>query len=219
MAHTALTPLLRQALLRGDADAWQRMRQLVMRCAAIGSAKAGAAHLAEDVAAEVLALMHQSFIHRLQDNSPIEPFLVEASRRVALAMRRQFDEHMHVDVTDEDSDNADTPEAQLEAPDEAVDARLDAQRAKERIRQATSAAFWRSSGARKYERKQYQSGDKRFAQALKAERRRRGWTQRQMAAAMGIGLATYISYEHACVMTPNPAVIDLLKKMQGESLD
>jgi len=216
MAHTALTPALRNALLRGDADAWRQMRQLVMRCAAIGSAKAGAAHLADDVAAEVLALMHQSFIHRLQDGSPMEPFLIEAGRRVALSMRRQFDEHMHVDVTDDDSDTEDALEAQIEAPDEAVDARLDAQRAKERIRQATPASFWRSSPTRKYERQQYRCGDKRFAQALKAERQRRGWTQRQMSAAMGIRLSTYISYEHACVMTPNPEVIDMLKKMQSE---
>jgi len=219
MAHTVLTPALRAALLRGEPQAWQQMRQLVMRCAAIGCAKSGAAHLAEDVASEVLALLHQSFLHRLQDGSVMEPFVVEACRRVALSMRRQFDEHMHVDVSDDSDDSDDTtPEEQLKAPDESVDARLDAQRAKERIRQSTQASFWRSSAPRKYERRQYQSGNKKFAQALKAERLRRGWTQRQMAAAMGIGLPTYISYEHACVMTPNPAVIDLLKTMQSERL-
>jgi len=212
---------MREALLKGDAQAWQEMYRLVKRCAAIGCFKAGSTHLVEDVASEVLMLMHQSFVHRLQDGVPIEPFLIEASRRVALAMKRKFDEHMHVDITDEESrdDPSEPLEERIEAPNEAVDEQIDAQLAKERIRQTTSEAFWKNSKEHKHERHQYRCGDERFAQALKDERRRRGWTQRQMAAALGLKLSTYISYEHACVITPNPDVIDMLKKLRSEKID
>jgi DNA-directed RNA polymerase specialized sigma24 family protein len=212
---------MREALLKGDAGAWQEMHRLIMRCAAIGCFKAGSPHLVDDVASEVLLLMHQSFVHRLQEGAPVEPFLIEASRRVALAMRRSFDEHMHADVTNDDShdDPPEPLEERIEAPNEVVDEQIDAQLAKERIRQATNEAFWKNSKERKYKRQQYRCGDERFAQALKDERKRRGWTQQQMAAALGIKLSTYISYEHACVMTPNPDVIDMFKKLRNEKID
>lgn len=229
-----MTVELKDRLMAQEAKAWKEMSALVNRCARHGCWKVGASHLQDDVAAEVLILMHTQLLAQLQNGARLDPFLIEVSRRVALSMRRSLDEDrlvsndaegggMIFDVVGEDFTSE-------------LEDRITSERAKERIRSSVDEEFWqgddgpgresRSGGsgaaASEYDeslkgRSQYGCGDMDFAKQLKSERKRRGWTQRQMAAYMGVGLPTYISYEHACVIKPNPLMVDVLNRMLDES--
>lgn len=231
-----MTAELKDRLLAQEGKAWKEMSALVNRCARLGCWKAGATHLQDDVAAEVLILMHTQLLAQLQNGARLDPFLIEVSRRVALSMRRSLDEDrlvsneaegggMLFDVAGEDFTSE-------------LENRITSERAKERIRASVKKNFWKpevtagrsasanstavGSDTRKNDeenkgRSQYGCGDLDFAKQLKAERKRRRWTQRQMAIYMGVGLPTYISYEHACVIKPNPLMVDVLNRMLEEN--
>lgn len=231
-----MTADLKSRLVAQDGKAWKEMSALVNRCARHGCWKAGASHLQDDVAAEVLILLHTQLLAQLQDGARLDPFLIEVSRRVALSMRRSLDEDrlvsndaegggMIFDVAGDDFTNE-------------LEDRITSERAKERIRASVNKNFWKAethtsraapaaptaAGASADQddeaargRSQYGCGDQDFAKQLKAERKKRRWTQRQMATYMGVGLPTYISYEHACVIKPNPLMVDVLNRMLEEN--
>lgn len=211
-----LEPDFKARLLAQDKEAWKEVSALIDRCARQATWKVGASHLVEDVASEVLVLMHAQFVHQLSPGAPLAVFLLEACRRVALSMRRRRFEDRLVSNDDDEGELFHEPIQEDMTP--LVHTQLTAQRARERIKAAVSEDFWTPGEQKqpKPQRKQYGCGDQRLAAALKAERQARGWTQRQMASYMGLGLPTYISYEHACVITPNSDVIDTLRKMQME---
>lgn len=220
-AAAFLTEELKQALLAGDARAWNDVRALVVRCARSACPKVGAGHLIDDVASEVLLLMHAQFLGKLQPGSPLQAFLYEACRRVALAMRRRHEEDRMVLADDEDDD---LPEPVQPDVSPVIEAGVDAQKARQRILAGATSSFWQEHSdaavqqQQKPARNQYRCGDEAFAQELQRERKRRGWTQRQMAAYMGVGLPTYISYEHACVIEPPAHIVAKLAAMRRERL-
>ena len=206
---------LKERLLAQDKKAWKEISALIHSCARQATWKIGASHLAEDVASEVLTLMYKQFIHQLSPGAALTVFLLEACRRVALSMQRSRFEDRLVFISDDDEEEETLPEPIQEDTTPLVHTKLIAQRARERIKASVSKDFW-EQGQPKKKRNQYGCGDHDLARRLREERKRRGWTQKQMAAYMGLKLPTYISYEHACVITPNPHVIDTLRKMQAQ---
>lgn len=207
---------LRDRLLAHDARAWREVQGLVRRCSRHAAHKVGADHLEDDVAAEVLILMHERFVRELQPSAPLAAFLAEVARRVALAMRRRRHEDRLVCAEDDDGSAIEAESAQDDALPMAF-ALHRAQLARDRIEKSVGDRFWRPTESSKpAPRNQYRCGDVVLAEALKQERRARGWTQRQMAAYMGLKLPTYISYEHACVISPRADVVDMLRQMQAE---
>ncbi|MCX8016516.1 MAG: helix-turn-helix domain-containing protein [Rhodocyclaceae bacterium] len=213
-----LTPELREQLLRNDRQAWQRMQALVLRCARVGAYRAGVSFLYEEVASELLLLLHSSFLSRLDDGAALQPFLMEAARRVALAQRRQMGLTHEVPAEEDDGEEPAHEPATTAEDEERLDLRIDAQAARQRVLRRAAELFASQDEKPAYERKQYGCGSWDLAGELKHERKRRGWTQRQMAAYMGLKLPTYISYEHACVKSPNPDIVAMLRTMQAESL-
>lgn len=202
-------------LLANDSGAWREMSDFAAKCARAGAWRAGAAHLADDVAGDLLLLIHTQFVRRLRVGDALRPFLVEAARRIALVNLRKYQNTRIIPV---DDDN----EALLEAhasPDIARASinKIDAERARERIKESVNnAAFWDATEHTPSGREQYGCGDHNLAAELRFERTLRKWTQKQMAAFLGVPLPTYISYEHACVMRPNDGIISQLRAMQRE---
>ena len=210
-----LTDQLKNDLLRNDAEAWSLISALANKCAKRAAGSVNAAHLAEDAAHELLLLLYTHLLPRMEVGKPVEPFLNEVCRRILLAMRRQRRE---ASICFDDDQVVWYMENQEQTEPMAKEMMIDAHAAKERIRRAVPESFWKETKKTGNERNQYQSGDRKFAELLKQERKRRKWTQKQMASYMGLKLPTYISYEHACVINPNPDIIDLLKSMQKETL-
>lgn len=74
---------------RRDPSALNALMLAVKRSARIGSNKAGADSIADDVAQEVFMLFLNNLIERFDEEYNVEPLLVETSRRVALSLLRK----------------------------------------------------------------------------------------------------------------------------------
>ncbi|KQB57317.1 hypothetical protein AE621_21310 [Acidovorax sp. SD340] len=147
------------------------------------------------------------------DDRPLAGLAYRCAFLIAGALRRKYDEHRPVVRDDPEGDHAHVLDALPARDDVAVEVEqhLDSSRAFATLCDSVRAA---AGGDLDFEtlaqedvaraaagrvRNQYGSGSKDQAEVFKAVRKRHGLTQAEMAAALGVKKATYISYEHACV--------------------
>ncbi len=148
------------------------------------------------------------------DDRPLAGLAYRCAFLIASALRRKYDEHRPVVREEVDGEHGNVLDALAGDVDVArdVEHHLDASRAFASLCASVTAATGEDAdfealaqdedaarAAAGRMRNQYGSGSKDQAEIFKAVRKRHGLTQAEMAAALGVKKATYISYEHACV--------------------
>lgn len=185
------------------------IRAAVRRSVQLACYKRGAMHHVDDVEQDTWIELSKHEI----DDRPLSGLAYRCAFLIAGALRRKYDEHRPVVRDDPEGDHAHVLDALPARDDVAVEVEqhLDSSRAFATLCDSVRAA---AGGDLDFEtlaqedvaraaagrvRNQYGSGSKDQAEVFKAVRKRHGLTQAEMAAALGVKKATYISYEHACV--------------------
>lgn len=185
------------------------VRSAVRRSVHLACYKRGALHHLDDVEQDTWLELSRHDI----DDRPIAGLAYRCAWLIAGALRRKYDEHRPVVREDLEGERGHVLDAIPGSDDVAVDVQrdVDANRALAKllaqVRSATgnevdfeSLAQDEPTGLGSARlRNQYGSGSKDQAEMFKAARKRHSLTQAEMAAALGLKKATYISYEHACV--------------------
>lgn len=147
------------------------------------------------------------------DDRPVAGLAYRCAFLIAGALRRKYDEHRPVLREEFDGEHGNALDSLPGGDDVSLDVErhLDAARAFSSLCTSVRSTLGgeldfeslaqddnvRTAAGRM--RNQYGSGSKDQADVFKAVRKRHGLTQAEMAAALGLKKATYISYEHACV--------------------
>jgi Uncharacterized protein conserved in bacteria len=230
------------ALTRKEPAAVADLLRLCQQCARVGAAKVGAQSFTNDIVQDMMLLVLERFLPAYDGEREVEPFLIEAARRMGLGYQRRHGREILLperedggdplhQVADDVAATADVAAIEEETNRRAAEARA-ALIARMRERQS-AASGGRANAAKpaavktrkpsKTARRRMRGDDPRLllrqaranrpaVQRLRAIRRKLGLTQEQMAIALGLTPNAIRSLEYGLV-DGRPDL--LLKKAQG----
>ena len=211
-----------QAVSSGDRTAIAAVTDVCGRIAKAVARKFRVPDFADDLAQELTIIVVQRLPAVYDGQSEIEPFVWEAARRLTLAyLRRSTREQTREDaegeegwqarIPDEASPTADAWAAGMIDAEQAQRAKAELiQRIRTRAKSGAGAPRDRAAGKERW----YADRAYRPVRRVWDVRRRLGWTQRQMAAALHVPLNRFRQAEQAGEIPPEwqRAGADLLEK-------
>lgn len=202
------------AVIKGEPGAIARIRPVMRKCAKAGAFKAGAPDLADDVEQELWLFMMGSGGTRIDLTYNLEPWLIEAARRMTLALRRNLQPAEEISAEEESTETGSEPVTHDDAMHRA-EISLDRQKALHylmrkcnKIRELTVHFVTEEAveqpkelvdigQARREPAKAYRGSP--AARELREIRQRLRLTHEEMAMRLGLKMPTYQSYEYARV--------------------
>lgn len=194
-------------VLRGEPMAMNSLMAAVKKSARIGSRKAGAESIEDDVAQEVAMLFLDGLIHKFDESYNVEPILIEASRRVALSLMRKNREILVEDTPEllEDDFNAINARNSIDGNPVSI---LDQQKALQAIKIKSPGVVCEARQNPKADptamvktRKPSERVLSESCARLREIRKGLGMPQESFSSQLGIPTATLLSYEYG--RTPN----------------
>jgi len=120
-------------LLAKDPIALKTFERVVRECARIGASHVGALEFAEDIAQELVIIILYRTIHIYDEQREIEPFLIEAAKRIGKTMRRKHGREVLIgEGSADDARGGDWIESVADPLHEDLSDRMDRERAEQR---------------------------------------------------------------------------------------
>lgn len=194
-----------EAVSRGDHKAIAEIQAVCRRIAQSVARKFQAHGFADDLAQELTIIVVSRLPQVYDGKSEIEPFVWEAARRLTLAhLRRSTREQTREDADDEESWQSRIPDEQSPTADAWAAGVIDAEQAKRakeqlvtRIREKRGGGGERPTSRKGGDTSAWSAPSRRKRRRVWEVRRRLGWTQRQMAEALGVPLNRFRIAEQA----------------------